>query len=137
MLKALTGPADATEPLADSEAADPLLDQQKLDVYRVAVEFHSLAAGLLPWRGHSILRDQLDRASLSIVLNIAEGAGRFSPPDKARLYAIARGSATECAAILDVLLGRGIVNAPTYRCVRSLLVRIVQMLTKLASRLRR
>jgi len=40
------------------------------------------------------LRDQLDRVSVSIVLNIAEGAGRFSPPDKGRFYSIARGSAT-------------------------------------------
>jgi four helix bundle protein len=52
------------------------------------------------------LRDQLDRARISIVLNIAEGAGRFSAPDKARFYAIARGSATEWGAVLDLLLAR-------------------------------
>jgi len=44
------------------------------------------------------LRDQLHRASISVVLNIAGGAGRFSAPDKARFSAIARGSATECGA---------------------------------------
>ena len=37
-----------------------------------------------------------------MALNIAEGAGEFSPADKARLYRIARRSATECAAILDI-----------------------------------
>ena len=49
-----------------------LLDAEKLDCYRLAVEFQALAARLLPKRGQSNLRDQLDRASVSIVLNIAE-----------------------------------------------------------------
>jgi 23S rRNA-intervening sequence protein len=58
----------------------------------------------------------------------------FSRPDKARFLAIARGSATECAAILDVVRIRGL--APVSDCLagRTLLVRIVQMLTKLAAR---
>jgi len=50
-----------------------------------------------------VLRDQLERASLGIVLNIAEGAGRRSAADKRRFYEMARGSATETAAITDVL----------------------------------
>jgi 23S rRNA-intervening sequence protein len=70
-----------------------LLDAEKLDCYRVAVEFQWLVAQLVPKRGQSNLRDQLDRASLSIVLNTAEGAGRVSAADKARFYAMARGSA--------------------------------------------
>jgi len=57
------------------------------------------------------LRDQLERASLSIVLNTAESAGRSSALDKARFVTIARGSATECAAILDVLLARGLTGS--------------------------
>jgi len=114
--------------------AAPLFDAEKLDVYRVAVEFQVLAAGLLPRRGQATLRDQLDRASVSIVLNVAEGAGRFSGPDKARFYAMARGSATECGAIVDLVLARGL--APTLDCRRArvLLVRVVQMLTKLMVR---
>ena len=119
------GPAPET-PLFAGAA---VLDAEKLDCYRLAVEFQALASRLLPRRGCSSLRDQLDRASISIALNIAEGAGRFSPADKARFYAIARGSATECAAIVDVMLSRGLAPAPTCRRARSLLVRIVQMLT--------
>ena len=71
------------------------------------------------------------------VLNIAEGSGRFSPADKkkARFYAIGRGSATECAAIVDVMLRRGLVATPVCRQARSLLVRIVQMLTRLNARM--
>jgi four helix bundle protein len=49
-------------------------------------------------------RDQLDRASTSIVLNIAEGNGKRSHPDRCRYFDIARGSAVECAACLDVLV---------------------------------
>ena len=128
-----SGSAPAAETPLYSGAA--LLDAEKLDCYRVALEFQALAGRLLPKRGHSVLRDQLDRASVSIALNIAEGAGRFSPADKARFYAIARGSATECAAVVDVVLNRGLAPVPVCREARSLLVRIVQMLTQLNARM--
>ena len=79
-------------------------DHEKLDVYQVAIEFVAKANDIveqLP-RGRGYLADQLQRAALSIVLNIAEGAGKFSPADKAVFYTRARGSATESAAVLDV-----------------------------------
>ncbi len=81
------------------------------------------------------LRDQLDRASISIVLNIAEGCGRRSPADKARFYSMARGSATECAAILDLLGVRELVDDRPRKHARALLVRTVQMLTRLVTRM--
>ena len=105
---------------------------QKLDVYRCATEFLAEAAVVgerLP-KGHAALGDQLRRAALSVPLNIAEAAGRTSAADKARHYAIARGSAMECAAILDALrLVRAVDDV-----ARSfeLLERIVSMLTKLS-----
>lgn len=116
----------------------PLLDAEKLQVYRLAVRFQTLATQLIPPRRGMLLaplRDHLDRASVSIVLNIAEGAGRFSPPDKARFYGIARGSATECGALLDLLIARQLVAMPLYGEARRLIVRIVQMLTRLADRM--
>lgn len=122
-------PGPTPTPSAPLLTGFALLDAEKLDCYRLAVEFQSLAVRLLPKRGYAGLRDQLDRASVSIVLNIAEGAGRFSPADKARFYAIARGSATECAAVVDIALSRGMAPASPCRQARSLLVRIVQMLT--------
>ena len=51
--------------------------------------------------------DQLDRASTSIALNIAEGNGKFTPADRCRFFDIARGSALESAAALDVLVAKG------------------------------
>ena len=116
---------------------EPLFDAERLQVYQVALEFQTLAASLLPRRGQSALRDQLDRASVSISLNIAEGAGRFSPPDKARFYSIARGSAMGCAAILDVAAARALTTPLAYRRGRTLLLRLVQMLTKLTASMSR
>src|SRR5262245_48971370 len=92
--------APATAPGPAPAPTEPLLDAERLDVYRAALEFLGLAGSLRFGRGLAELRDQLDRASMSIVLNIAEGAGRRSTPDRGRFFAIARGSATECAAIL-------------------------------------
>jgi four helix bundle protein len=111
--------------------AGPHLDCERLDCYRIAVDFQAMAAGLIATRRVGALRDQLDRASSSIVLNIAEGTGRRSSRDKAHFFAIARGSAAESAAILDLLLARGFVAASDHRHGRGLVVRVVQMLTRL------
>ena len=127
------GPAAAV--CAPLFAGATLLDAEKLDAYRVALEFQAVACQLVPKRGYSELRDQLERASISIVLNTAEGCGRVSPADKARFYVMARGSATESAAVLDVLWIRGLVDARLRGRARSLLVRIVQMLTRLQARM--
>jgi four helix bundle protein len=124
-------------PARSTHAAGPLpalLDAEKLQVYAVAVEFQTLAATLMP-KGQPVLRDQLERASVSIVLNIAEGAGRRSRADKARFYGIARGSANECGAVIDLLRVRGLANETACSQARELLVRIVQMLTKLQQRM--
>ena len=109
-------------------------DHERLEVYQVALDFFDLADQVveqLP-RGRGHLADQLTRASLSIVNNIAEGAGKFSKGDKRRYYLSAMGSATESAAMLDVCLRRNLVVEKTHRQGKQLLDRIVAMLTKLA-----
>jgi four helix bundle protein len=111
------------------------LDFERLDCYQAAHQLTVLAARLIP-RGHRALRDQLSRAAASTPLNIAESAGRRAPADKAHFIAIARGSAMECAAVIDVLLAGGIPSIGPYRDARRLLVRIAQMLTKLEARIR-
>jgi len=115
----------------------PQFDYERFDVYRVALEFQGLVPSLFPRRGYAALRDQLDRASSSILLNIAEGCGRSSRSDKAQFYLIARGSAMESAAVLDVLMTRGVIAEATHRHARGLLIRVTQMLTKLAQRMHR
>ena len=111
-------------------------DFEKLDCYQVALEFNALSGRLVP-RGHRELRDQLTRAALSISLNIAESVGRRAPADKAHFIAIARGSAMECTAIVDVLLSSGIAAIGHCREARVLLIRTVQMLTRLETTYRR
>ena len=110
----------------------PVLAAERLDCYRVALQF---AALVTPWlvRMPAHLREQLDRASASIVLNIAEGVGRRSAPDRARFFTIARGSAAECAAVLDLLRARAVVGPEAYQDGRSFLVRIIQMLSRLSA----
>jgi four helix bundle protein len=80
------------------------MEHNKLDAYNVALEFvpraHNLAGGFP--RGHGDLADQLRRASTSIALNIAEGAGEYSPKDKAKFYRFAKRSAAECGAVIDI-----------------------------------
>ena len=112
-------------------------DHERLDVYRLAIEFIVLADGIvehLP-RGRSHLADQLSRAATSIVLNIAEGAGKFSRPDKRRYYLTACGSVTECAAILDVLLHVKLITTDLHQRGKELLDRTMAMLVALAKSL--
>ena len=118
-----------------SSAVEPELDASKLHVYHVALDLHTLASTLVASLNR-IVRDQLERASLSVVLNLAEAGGRRSRRDKARFYAIARGSATEVAALLDVLEKRRLASPASIRTGRRLAIRIVQMLTRIDQRLR-
>ena len=118
-------------PVDVPRAAAPTLDHERLEVYHHALQFHALAITLVPRRGLRALRDQLERASLGIVLCIAEGAGRTAGPDKRRFYEMARGSATESAAVLDVLRVRSLLDEQTHRRARLLALRLVQMLSRL------
>jgi four helix bundle protein len=105
-------------------------------VYQRAIEFLALSAELssdIP-RGHADLLLQLRRAATSVTLNIAEASGRTSDADMARTYAIARGSAMECAAALDALALLKIVDKVRRQRGMELLERIVSMLTKLCRR---
>lgn len=120
--------------LDDSVFAQP--DHERLDCYRVAVEFAATAARLTASRHLGSVRNQLERASASIMLNIAEGVGRRTASDKAHFFTIARGSANECSAILDLLLMRDLVTPSCHRAARGRLVRIIQMLTRLIDRQR-
>lgn len=113
----------------------PLFDHEKLDVYREAIAFCGWAGdflGKIP--GKFSAKDQLDRASTSIPLNIAEGNGKFSQRDRARFLEMARGSALECAACLDVFVSRRLTSEADVRPAKEQLARIVQMLIGLLRR---
>ncbi len=81
-----------------------LFDHEKLNVYQNALDFVEwIDKKILTGRKKLSVYDQIDRASTSIPLNIAEGNGKYSSKDRCRYFDIARGSALECASCLDVL----------------------------------
>ena len=82
-------------------------------------------------RVRAYLADQFQRASTSILLNIAEGAGELSANEKVRFYRMARRSATECAGILGVIQNLGLTKSESQNSGRELLLRIVSMLSKM------
>ena len=107
-------------------------DHEKLDVYQEAIAFCGWVGELLGQiSAKAAAKDQLDRASTSIPLNIAEGNGKFSAKDRARFFEMARGSALECAACLDVLLGRKLATEEQVIPAKEQMARIVQMLVGL------
>ena len=110
-------------------------EHERLDVYALALDFIARAQTLsrrIP-KGNGELAEQLRTAASSVGLNLAEGAGEFARSDKARFYRMARRSAAECAAILDVAQCLG---APGAACEagREQLRRIGAMTTKLIQR---
>src|SRR6195256_4641115 len=110
-------------------------DHEKLDVYREAINFCGWVGEFLASiPAKAAAKDQLDRASTSISLNIAEGNGKFSARDRARFFEIARGSALECAACLDVLVIRKLADESQVGEGKRQLVHVVRMLMGLLRR---
>ena len=108
-------------------------DHEKLDVYQEAVVFVKWVDDLLEGIPKSLaVHNQLDRASTSIPLNIAEGNGKYTAADRCRFFDIARGSALECAACLDVLVAKKRIDSGDSG--KAILVRIVSMLVGLIRR---
>lgn len=108
-------------------------NHEKLDAYQASIEFVELTNFIiksLP-KGKAYIADQLQRATSSICLNIAEGAGEFSKNEKARFYRMAKRSTTECAAILDICTRLQLIDQTIQAKARELLLRIVAMPTKL------
>ncbi|MGM0452962.1 MAG: four helix bundle protein [Thermodesulfobacteriota bacterium] len=107
-------------------------DHEKLKVYQTSIRF-------IAWL-HKILKavpkkqavhDQLDRAATSIVLNIAEGNGKYSKKDRCRYFDIARGSALESAAALDILSAKDLIQKEEMKVGKEMLNEIVSMLAGL------
>lgn len=86
-------------------------DFQKLEVYIKARDFHISCKSILNKNKHErYVKDQLGRASYSVVLNIAEGSAKQTKPDRKNFFTIARGSVFECVAILDILHHENNIN---------------------------
>lgn len=113
-----------------------MFDFEKFPVYIKTEEFLTKLQPLL--RNKIIylsLRDQLYRASSSILLNIAEGAAKYSKKDKKNFYIIARGSVQECVGILKLLLIENKVEESLYNELYEYLVLIGKMLSGLINKM--
>jgi four helix bundle protein len=111
-------------------AESPYFDFERLDAYRVSRDHLELVAKL---KAHPRLKDHLDRASDSILLNIAEGMGKpRGSRDRAKFFRIALGSAKEAACAWEVLCIRGRVSKDAASRARALLSRVVAMLTRMS-----
>ena len=119
------------------------LDHEKLDVYQIELQFVAWVTELMAELSESPearkrriieIFDHLDRASLSALFNTAEGNGKRQMKMRAKFFDDARGSATECAACLDALVAKRACEALRVEQGKSLLVRVVSMLSKLVDR---
>lgn len=109
---------------------------EKLAVYQKSVDFAdriATATEQFP-RGYGFLAGQLNRASLSIAANIAEGNGRFTAPDRRRFFGIARGSVQECVPLLELAVRRSLLAAEGHAILKSDLEEIARMLSGLIRR---
>jgi four helix bundle protein len=107
-------------------------DHEKLEVYQESLTFIAWLEPMLQKLPKAIaVRDQLDRASTSIALNLAEGNGKYTSSDRCRFFDISRGSALECAAALDVLAAQGRCELTLVAAGKEQLCRIVSMLVGL------
>jgi len=119
------------------------LDHEKLDVYQLELEFVAWATDLIvelcesqeaKKRRISETIDHLDRAGQSSLFNTSEGNGKRQMKTRAKFFDDARGSATECASCLDALVVKRACAKARIEHGKSLLVRIVSMLTKLVEK---
>ena len=85
---------------------------EKLLLYQKAVDFADAICQQTEQfpRGYGFLVEQLNRASLSIAANIAEGNGRFTKPDRKNFFGIARGSVQECVPLLELASRRKLLT---------------------------
>ena len=120
----------------NSEQSLPVLPHQRLDAWRIALEFLQAVRAIadsLP-RGHAHLADNMRRSAVSTSLNLAEGAGRRSKRDKANRFTIARGECGEAAAAVEIAMTLGLVQQPLAEAALELARREYAMLTGLIKR---
>ncbi len=106
---------------------------EKLIVYQKAISFADQVCAMTESfpRGYGFLSDQLNRASVSIAANIAEGNGRFTIPDRRNFFMIARGSVQECVALLEIGFRRKLLVLQQHTALRADLEEISKMLSGL------
>ncbi len=80
------------------------------------------------------LKDQLERASQSVVLNLAEGSAKPTQKDKVRFYAIAFGPVREVQAVFDLIQIKDLETIELADRVAACLYRLVYRKTEILDR---
>jgi len=111
------------------------LAHERLAAYQVGRDLDALVVHACPRvpRGYKWLVDQIQRASTSLVLNLVEANGR-SGQDRVQQLKVARGSANEVDAALDLLAVRGLLKPGERTRGKALAVRFVACVTGLIER---
>lgn len=126
--------------MAVDPKAPARFDHENLDVYRLEFEFISWLTDLLaeikiaPGVPIAEIANQIDRSSLSSLLNTAEGNSKRQLKVRAKFFDDARGSAAESAACLDGMVAKRLCESARVLEGKAVLLRIVQMLSKLVDR---
>ena len=93
-----------------------MFDFENLEVYKKSKFFYrEIRSGVISTTLEGATKNQLNRAALSIVLNIAEGSGRNSKADKRNFFVISRGSVFECIAVLDILKEEKLITVEKFQ----------------------
>jgi four helix bundle protein len=117
-----------------------VFDHERLEVYKLQLQFIGWGTKLLEEieqhgnRKAGRVLGHFDEASVSVLLNIAEGNGKRQRKVRAKFFDDARGSATECAGCLDALVAKSICSPSRVQSGKEMLERVVSMLTKLIAR---
>lgn len=108
---------------------------EDLEVWQKAVDFATIVIDLAEKintdRKHYRLIEQLESASTSIALNIAEGKGRYSKKEFIQFLYIARGSLYETVTLLIILRKKNWINDAQLEEIRSSGDEIGEMLSSL------
>lgn len=114
-----------------------MYNYHKLKVYGLAKEIN---VEMLKYITHSrvefYIKNQLGRATLSVMLNIAEGSGRLTDPDKKRFYVISRSSLFEVSSVLELLKETLSITDEQYKWFDRKLQTLSRMLNSLIESLR-
>lgn len=109
-----------------------MFDFEKLIAYQKARDVNKKIQKLLiDKKISSFLRDQLYRASISMVINIAEGTGKLSKNDRKNFYVISRGSVFECASLLEMFCDENIIKDNELTLLKSDLEEVSRLLSGL------
>ncbi len=111
-----------------------MFDFEKLIAYQKARDANrSIQKLLVAKKVNGFLRDQLYRASISMVINIAEGTGKLSKNDRKNFYVISRGSVFECASLLEMLCDENAINTEELDLLKNSLEEVSRLLSGLVN----